>query len=172
MSNVTQMFLAMLIGGLFLIGMEIFLPGGVLGVLGGLALVVAIILAFATAGPTAGFLVTLLVVILLGVFIYVWLKFFPDTPIGRALTLSSNQKTYKATDEDIPDLMDKEGVTQSTLKPSGIAKIEGERVDVLAESGWIDKGKKVRVVKIEGNRVVVRKITEEQPQNDQPGESA
>jgi membrane-bound serine protease (ClpP class) len=53
-------------------------------------------------------------------------------------------------------LLGKQGMTHTTLRPSGIAMIEGRRVDVVTEGVVLDAGVPVEVVKVEGNRVVVR----------------
>ena len=42
------------------------------------------------------------------------------------------------------------------LRPSGTALIDGERLDVVSEGDFVEPGQKVRVVKVEGLRIVVR----------------
>ncbi len=55
-------------------------------------------------------------------------------------------------------LLGKEGSTKSDLHPGGIAVIDGRRVDVVTEGGMIAKGQSIRVIEVEGNRVVVRQL--------------
>ena len=50
------------------------------------------------------------------------------------------------------------GVADSPLRPAGKARIGDSFVDVIADGAFIDKGANVRIVKIEGNRVVVREV--------------
>ena len=54
------------------------------------------------------------------------------------------------------DLLGKSGVAKTALRPSGSALIEGERVDVVTEGNLIEAGTPLRVVAVEGLRVVVR----------------
>jgi membrane-bound serine protease (ClpP class) len=54
------------------------------------------------------------------------------------------------------DLLEKTGVAKTALRPSGTAVIDGERVDVVTEGNLIEPGTPVRVVAVEGLRVVVR----------------
>ncbi|MEM5592240.1 NfeD family protein [Niallia circulans] len=54
--------------------------------------------------------------------------------------------------------MEKTGVTLTALRPAGVILIEDERIDVVSDGSFIDKGKKVKVVKAEGSRIVVREI--------------
>ena len=56
------------------------------------------------------------------------------------------------------DMMDKEGETITELRPTGFMTIDNEKFDVLAESGFIPKNTKVKVVKVEGSKIFVRRI--------------
>jgi membrane-bound serine protease (ClpP class) len=162
-----QAFIILVVCGLLLIGAEIFIPGGVLGLIGGLALLAAVFVSF-TFGAQFGVLATLMIIILLGVCIIIWIKFFPNTPVGRALTLSGSTRAYKATSEEMPSLLGKEGVATTTLRPAGIAEIEQRRIDVVADGGWIEQNRPVRVIEVSGNRVVVEEI--EEPAGDDSNE--
>ncbi|MCZ7591498.1 MAG: hypothetical protein M5U15_04785 [Kiritimatiellae bacterium] len=46
----------------------------------------------------------------------------------------------------------------TNLQLSGIAQIDGKRTDVVAEADFIEPGAHVKVVKVEGARIVVRKV--------------
>ena len=54
------------------------------------------------------------------------------------------------------ELLNGVGVALTHLRPSGTAKINGQRVDVVTETGFIERGTPVKVVAIEGVRIVVR----------------
>jgi membrane-bound serine protease (ClpP class) len=60
-------------------------------------------------------------------------------------------------------LQGKTGVTVSTLRPSGIARIAGQRLDVVTRGEMIDPGVEIRVVEVLGNRIVVRAVTKSPP---------
>jgi membrane-bound serine protease (ClpP class) len=89
-------------------------------------------------------------------------KFLPETNLmaGIGLTLPTELRTvegYSSHDTvRISTLMGSLGVALSPLKPSGIAQIGGERVNVVTEGDFIDTGQKVRVVAVEGMRVLVQ----------------
>jgi membrane-bound serine protease (ClpP class) len=55
------------------------------------------------------------------------------------------------------------GVTESFLRPAGIARFGARRVDVLTEGDFIEKGRSVVIVRTEGNRVIVR---EDEPEEE------
>ena len=53
------------------------------------------------------------------------------------------------------------GVVVSPLRPAGTADFGGIIVDVIDEAQFLEKGVKVEIIEIHGNRVLVRKVTEE-----------
>jgi membrane-bound serine protease (ClpP class) len=53
------------------------------------------------------------------------------------------------------ELLGASGVAVTDLRPAGVAKIGDERVDVVADSEWIEAGTPVRVIRSEGYRQVV-----------------
>ena len=57
-----------------------------------------------------------------------------------------------------PDLLAREGVAMTDLRPSGTVSIGEERVDAVSEAEWIEEGTEVRVVSSEGYRLVVRPL--------------
>jgi membrane-bound ClpP family serine protease len=152
-----QLFALLLASGLILIGIELFVPGAVLGVMGGLALIGAVITGF-TAFPGFGgyiaFGILLLTVVVLGL----WIRVFPRTRIGQKMTVSQDLSSSRAGEDGLTMLAGKTGRAVSDLRPAGFATIDGRRVDVVTEGGMIPHDAAVRVVKVDGNRVVVMRI--------------
>ena len=58
------------------------------------------------------------------------------------------------------ELVGKQGTAITDLRPSGVALVGEERVDVVAESGWVEEGSAIVVVSSEGYRHVVRGLEE------------
>jgi len=84
-------------------------------------------------------------------------RVLPHTPLARKLALSaqtSQAAGYTAAPER-RELVGRTGVALSALRPSGIARIEGQRLDVIAEGEFIEAGHPVRVVRVEGSRIFV-----------------
>ena len=61
-----------------------------------------------------------------------------------------------------PELVDREGVAMTDLRPAGVGLFDDERIDVVSESEWIDQGTPVRIVAAEGYRRVVRPVADEE----------
>ena len=77
------------------------------------------------------------------------------TPLGRRLMLSHDAHEWKSSDVARQGLEGKEGVAHSTLRPAGTALIDGVRVDVVSRGEMIAVRTRIKVIAVEGNRVVV-----------------
>ncbi|GAH71886.1 unnamed protein product, partial [marine sediment metagenome] len=58
-------------------------------------------------------------------------------------------------EEAAKDLLGKEGVALTTLRPSGRAEFGEEVLDVVADGEFIAPGARIKVIRVGGNRVVV-----------------
>ena len=76
----------------------------------------------------------------------------PRTRAGRALVLGEQLK--RPTDDGAA-LLGREGITLTALRPAGAAEVDGRRVDVVTDGVFIEAGRAVRVISVEGARVVV-----------------
>lgn len=160
MSSV-QLFVILLTIGLLFVGAEIFVPDGILGTFGALALLGAVIIGY-RAFPGYGTYIAFAVFFALAIALVAWIKIFPGSPIGRAMTVSTSLASAKASSSDISNFVGETGEATSDLRPAGYASIKGKRVDVVTRGEMISAGTQVRVVKVEGNRVIVTAINEEE----------
>lgn len=147
-------YIPLLIVGLILVCAEIFLPGGILGLMGGISIAGSIYFAFLKFGPAggAGFLIIALICTILVV--YFSLRFLPRSRMGKGIFLSSTETGFQAS-SDLESLKGKVGTARTTLRPAGIAVIEEKKVNVITEGTFLAKGEKVKVVDVEGSKVVV-----------------
>ncbi|NOY79929.1 MAG: hypothetical protein GXP31_02875 [Kiritimatiellaeota bacterium] len=151
--------IALMVAGLLLLLAEVFVPGGVLGTVGAVAMLSAVIAGF-FYNQVVG-LALLISGIVVGLFAFwAWLKFFPRTPAGKRLILQTDEHDWKGFEAGNEELLGKEGVSHTTLRPAGAALIDGRRINVETQGEMIRRGHRVRVVEVEGNRVVVAEITE------------
>ena len=56
------------------------------------------------------------------------------------------------------DLVAKRGIAVSELRPSGFVEVDGKRLDVLSDEGYIPKGTEVEISRIEGSKIYVRRV--------------
>jgi membrane-bound ClpP family serine protease len=142
--------------GLALIAAEVlFVSFGVIAVLAGVALLSAIFVAFQSS---VAFGVTMVVVEAIAAPIVMALSFrlLPKTPFGKALILQAPVKPQTAVaEEELRPLVGKTGVALSPLRPAGIARVDGRRVDVVTRGEMLDAEVPIVVLEVTGNRVVV-----------------
>lgn len=141
--------------GLLLVFAEIYVPGAVLGTLGALCLIGAVGASYYEYGFGVGSFMLVAISIIALASVALGLKIFPHTPLGRQLQLSSSLDS-PGDHPDFRPLIGKSGQALTSLRPSGTARIDGQRVDVVSQGGLIEKGSPITVVHTEGARVVVR----------------
>ncbi|MDP8253005.1 MAG: NfeD family protein [Candidatus Kaelpia aquatica] len=142
--------------------MELFIiPGfGIMGMLGITILAITTRLAYKNLGPEAGIYTLLAGIFLASLFVYYFIKrqLFKKTTLQYRLT---KEDGYGIRNLLIKEYIDKEGIAISVLRPVGIIEIDGERLDATAEGTFfLEKGSKIKVVGIEGNRLRVQKTEE------------
>jgi membrane-bound serine protease (ClpP class) len=164
----------LMITGILLVIAEVFLPGAVAGVVGTACLLVGVVLAFAQS--TVIGVATLATACIVGVAaFYASMKLMPKSSLGKKLFLSKTAKSWQGYDARLESLQGEYGEAETILHPGGIARIAGQRVDVVTQGAMLDRGQRLQVVEVRGNRVVVAAVPEESPMAakpappDQPG---
>lgn len=163
--SIGLLFLLLIIGLVLVVAEIFFVSMGALGAASALTLLTAVVLAFTHHGQVVGFLFLSAAAIGAPVVAYFALKALPNTRLGQQLLLAGPNRedvTRAAAEPDLERYRDQTGVTESVLRPAGIARIAGRRVDVISRGEMIEAGTAVRVINIEGNRVVVA-ATESKP---------
>ncbi|HZK33105.1 MAG TPA: NfeD family protein [Tissierellaceae bacterium] len=155
-SNWTSLIL--FVTGLILLIVEAIVPGfGLPGIGGILFLIVGIVLAVDSV-TTALFSLSIAIIITTIITVILFKQGYRSKHLSK-LILKSNlniEKGYLSTDSmDI--YLDKIGTATTELRPSGFIEIEGIKLDALAESGHIARGSTVKVVRVEGSKIFVRR---------------
>jgi membrane-bound serine protease (ClpP class) len=153
--------------GVVLLAIEIFvIPGfGVVGALGIAMMLGGLVLSLVGAHDSMSSVVdaALRVSLSLGAAIVaslVMLRFLPQTRLGRRLVLDTGlaaSEGYASAPESDSHWLGRVGVASTPLHPAGIAEIDGNRVDVVSMGEPVDAGESIEVVRVDGNRIVVRR---------------
>ncbi|WP_422723717.1 NfeD family protein [Jeotgalibacillus soli] len=149
---------------LFLIGValiiaEFYIPGGIVGIIGLIAVLASILLAGSSIVFMGIALSIALLVAVIGMVIMV--KFLgKNLHLLKKFILSDSTSTESGYVSNVNrlELIGKIGVTRTPLRPSGTIVIDDEPIDAVTEGGYIDRQKNVKVVKVEGSRIVVREV--------------
>ncbi len=151
--------IAIFIVGIIFIIVEILTPTvGILAAVGIVAILYSLVLAMG-GDINAIYMMVLALVVSIIIFVII-IKKLPSSKLWQKVVLtntSSSEKGYVSA-VDYSRYLHKEGIVLSELRPSGTAKIDGDLLDVISEGSFIGKGEKIRVIKVEGVRIIVRKI--------------
>lgn len=150
---------ALFIIGVFLMVLEALAPGfGILGLSGIAALAASIILAYPSRAVGAwSVAIATLWLILLGRVVFRALGAVGAWKRMVLQTSQTKEEGYVAVSIH-PEWMGREGVALTTMRPVGAIEIDDQRIDAITEGEFVPANTPVRVIRVEGNRVVVRAI--------------
>jgi membrane-bound serine protease (ClpP class) len=169
--------LAILFLGFFLLAVEIFvIPGfGVVGITGLIAIFLAILMSMVRhlpgtpiipdfqklSQPLVSMAIGILGSFFGGIFIF---RFMPKTSAAHRIILTTDEKRsagYGATSKPLEQLIGREGKAITILRPAGKAKFGEDIINVVTEGDFLENGCPVRVLTVEGGRVVVTAVRDE-----------
>lgn len=157
MQVLTILGFVLLVIGVVLIGVEMVLPGfGVPGISGTISLVVGIILASKNLEQALVLLVIVLVI--LAIMLTCVIVLFHSKKVKSPIRLEEelgNKDGFLSAD-DLAYLIGKEGITTTDLRPTGKCDIDGVTFEVRSENAFIVKGKRIKVIRIQANALIVR----------------
>lgn len=104
------------------------------------------------------FFVSLIVAILVGWYATKRFNFTPAWKKWFVLDARLTKDQGYSSNEDYRDLLGKVGITITPLRPSGFARFGDQKIDVVSEGEIIPANEKVKVIHVEGRRVMVRKV--------------
>ena len=146
-----------LIVGIILVGIEMLLPGfGVPGISGAIGIIAGILML--AESFEHGLKLTAIVIVVLALMLAMVVLFFHSKKIKSPIVLDKELNTDPGylSSQDLEYLVGKEGVTTTILRPSGKCDIEGVVFEVRSAGEYIEKNKKVKIVKVQSNMLVVK----------------
>jgi membrane-bound serine protease (ClpP class) len=162
--------------GIILVAIEIFvIPGfGVAGILGIIFIFTGLVLSLIdninfdfehVQMEGVGVAVTTVVLGVFGGFVlslYLSNKLFSaKSGLFKNMALNTVQNVddgFISVDTLLFDLKGKTGVASTVLRPGGKVEIDGDVYDAVAENGYIEKGEKISVIKVESAQLYVEKV--------------
>jgi len=142
---------------------EVFVPSGGLISICALACLIGGAVIFFRHSTTAGWVGVIIAIIMIPSVLVIAYKIFPKTRFGKSVTLTPPQRQQGNAIPDTPELKEllgAEGLVLTPLRPVGMCDFSGQRVECVAESGYVDKDKKVKVIDVESTQLTVRVIEE------------
>ena len=146
-----------------LIVAEVLIPsGGLLGTAAFLSLAGGVVLFFQHS-PAAGLIGLMVAVFMVPSLLFLAYKLLPRTRFGRQALLAPpvRQRGDAITDaSELSKLLGQVGLVLTTMRPVGMCDFDGRRVECVAESGYVPRDKKVKVIHVDGTQVTVRVVEE------------
>lgn len=149
----------LLLVGIVLIVLEFFVTGGILGIIGVSAIVLSLFLAGYDIGHMSlSISIALVVAIVAAIILYRWIG--AERGIFKELILREQTTTELGyvSNETRNELIGVKCITATPLRPAGAIFLDDEKIDVVSDGDFIEKGQQVVVTHVEGMRVVVRKV--------------
>ncbi|MEQ6375893.1 NfeD family protein [Bacillaceae bacterium S4-13-58] len=90
-----------------------------------------------------------------------FLKVFPKRKMWGKIALVdrlTSEAGYNSINESYHYLIGKEGVTLTPFRPVGTIQVEGKEYSAISNGQWLEKNDKIVVDKVDGTRILVRKI--------------
>lgn len=145
--------------GIGVIMAEVLIPsGGLLSILAIVLFGYSLYSVFVSVSTQMGIGFLLADLIIIPVTVILAFKTLAKSSITLRKKLSSNEGVK--VQKKVPgDYVEKEGVTITDLRPSGIARIGHERLDVVTEGKFLEKDTPITVVSVTGNQIIVKENT-------------
>lgn len=148
--------------GIGLLILEAFMPGfGAAGITGIILEIITLVMTWREHGSLATLAMLLIVLLVLAIAISTSLRSIASGRLSRSALVhsetESNESGYRSLD-DLAVFLDHEGVTTSVLRPTGIGDFDGVRLNISSEGEFIPVGTRVRIIKVEGAKILVRAI--------------
>lgn len=154
----------LIIGGILIV-MELVLPSGIVGALGAAAILASVLTAGDSLLQMGISVLIAMVIALIGAVILVKL-FGKQLKLFSRIILSDSTSTEGGYVSNVKrsELIGQTARTVTALRPSGTVLLGDERLDAVSDGGFIDRGKEVRILKMEGSWIVVRELEKEEEQ--------
>ncbi len=142
---------------------EVFVPsGGLISILA-LACLIGGVVIFFQHSSIAGWIGLITALIMIPSALVLAYKVFPRTKFGKNVILAPPERQQGDAIPDaseIKEMLGAVGTVLTPLRPVGMCDFSGQRVECVAESGYVDKGKRVKVIDVESTQLTVRIIEE------------
>ena len=143
--------------GAAMLVLEALTPGmGLPGIAGIVFMTVGTAMMWFRHGSTAGLLSLLGALVFVACAVILSIKSAAKGRLSKSKIILNSEVSAQSLDS-LNYLKDKTGRTLTVLSPVGEAEFDGQRFDVISEDGYIEKGKRVRVVRTEGKKIIVLK---------------
>lgn len=144
---------------LVLFFLEIFIPGGILAIIGVILLIAACAIAYTDYGGATAMVIFCIsgTLALIMFFVEIWLiqhkRFGKFIRLDNTISGSSLEPQAKA-----EEIVGKKGEALTKMAPTGMILIDGKKYEAFSQSGLLEEATPVEVVRVDNFRLIVKKI--------------
>jgi membrane-bound serine protease (ClpP class) len=139
--------------GLIAITVELFIPGAIVGLCGAGCVITSIVFAYLYVSNLLGHILLVLGICFIPIFFVSWYKL-----LSKTFSVKASEKGFSSARDRLNNMLSEEGIALTTLRPSGIANIKGDKIDVISEGEMISKNTRIKVIDVKGNRIIVKPV--------------
>lgn len=142
--------------GIIMIVVEVIIPGGILGAIGGLLMIGGSVLAFLEFGSTGGLLALAAAFAITALALFLEFRVLPRTRIGkRAFLTKEITAVTRAVGDEARNLIGKPAEAITMLSPSGYVRVDGRRYEAFCQSGQVPAGAALEITGADAFRLIV-----------------
>ena len=153
--------IVLLIAGFVLVGIEMSIPGfGLPGISGIASMAIGILMTAKTL--EAGLIMVVVIIVLSAIMMAVIMTLLSSKKTKVPIVLKDDVKGEEFLNaSDMEYLIGKTGVAATDLRPGGKGSFDGIYLDILSEGMYVNKGKRIKITNIKGNKIIVMEEQEE-----------
>lgn len=143
--------------GLVFLVLEVMIPGGILGIAGGILLFIGCILSFVRLGTGEGLIAISIALAAAAIVFFIQFKILPNTTYGRKFFLKHQISGSSANlTPNAQDLIGKTAIAVTVLSPTGYVTVSGKRYEAQSQSGQIPPNTELEVTAANSFQLSVR----------------
>lgn len=142
--------------GILCIALEVIVPGGIIGAIGGLLMFGGCIVTFMIYGTAIGLVATFVALAFTILVLFLEFRILPKTKIGkRAFLAAEITGVSAAIGKEAQELIGKSAEALTLLSPSGYIRVDGQRYEAFCQSGQAPVGSALKIIGADNFRLIV-----------------
>ena len=150
--------IGLLVAAFILVFFEVILPGGILGTIAALCVILASWFAGAEYGAGIGFLTLVGSAAAIAILVYIEFKLLAHTSIGSAFFLKSSVTGHSNIAPAEVSITGKKGTSLTRLNPGGKVAIDGRLYEAHSQDGYIEADQPIQVVSQDNFKLIIKKL--------------
>lgn len=150
--------IGLLVAAFILVFFEVILPGGILGVIAALCVILASWFAGAEYGAGIGVLTFAGSVVAIAILVFIEFKLLARTSLGSAFFLKSSVTGHSNIAPAEAAIIGREGIALTRLNPTGKVTIDGQSYEAHSQDGYIEANQTIQVVAQDNFKLIIKKL--------------